>query len=165
MNMRAGGYFVLAFLTLGAGQAVFGFFDEVSGAEGGAGITVSSGVGGAASDKQLNAWINDALKVMKQEGIPGSFNGIKRNVIRESGGNPTIVNDWDINAKNGTPSKGLLQVIQPTFNAYKLPQSAYDRAGVKANANSLTDPIANIVTACNYAAARYGSMDNVNGPY
>jgi hydroxymethylpyrimidine pyrophosphatase-like HAD family hydrolase len=27
------------------------------------------------------------------------------------------------------------------------------------------DPVANITAACNYAAARYGSIDNVNGPY
>ena len=50
--------------------------------------------------------------------IPGSYDGIKRNIIRESGGNPNAVNNWDINAQNGTPSKGLLQTIQPTFDAY-----------------------------------------------
>ncbi|MYT22862.1 peptidoglycan-binding protein, partial [Streptomyces sp. SID7760] len=27
------------------------------------------------------------------------------------------------------------------------------------------DPVANITAACNYAAARYGSIDNVNGAY
>ncbi|MDT0310042.1 lytic transglycosylase, partial [Streptomyces sp. DSM 44917] len=27
------------------------------------------------------------------------------------------------------------------------------------------DPVANIVAACNYAADRYGSMDNVNSAY
>ncbi|MGW5112898.1 transglycosylase SLT domain-containing protein, partial [Nocardia sp. NPDC004123] len=27
------------------------------------------------------------------------------------------------------------------------------------------DPVANITAACNYAAARYGSMDNVNSAY
>lgn len=40
----------------------------------------------------------------------------------ESGGNPTAVNNWDINAINGVPSGGLLQVIEPTYrrvrNAY-----------------------------------------------
>lgn len=36
----------------------------------------------------------------------------------ESNGNPNAVNNWDINAKNGTPSKGLLQVIDPTFRQY-----------------------------------------------
>ncbi len=36
----------------------------------------------------------------------------------ESNGNPNAINNWDINAKNGTPSKGLMQVIDPTFRAY-----------------------------------------------
>ncbi|MCH6160167.1 transglycosylase SLT domain-containing protein [Streptomyces sp. M600PL45_2] len=75
--------------------------------------------------------------------------------MRESGGNPNAVNNWDINAQNGTPSKGLLQTIKPTFDAYH----------VEGTADSMTDPVANIVAACNYAAARYGSIDNVNGPY
>ncbi|WP_052747892.1 tape measure protein [Lactobacillus helveticus] len=36
----------------------------------------------------------------------------------ESGGNPRAVNLWDSNAKAGTPSKGVLQFIQPTFDHY-----------------------------------------------
>ncbi|MFG2441137.1 peptidoglycan-binding protein, partial [Streptomyces sp. NPDC048508] len=27
------------------------------------------------------------------------------------------------------------------------------------------DPVANITAACNYAADKYGSIDNVNGAY
>lgn len=141
------------------------FYSPEDGYGGGAVVSSSDAPNKRASSKQLDAWINDALKVMKQEGIPGSYEGIHRNTIRESGGNPVICNDWDINAQNGTPSCGLLQVIQPTFDRWKLPQSAYDRAGVKADANNLTDPVANLVTACRYAANRYGSIDNVNGPY
>lgn len=36
----------------------------------------------------------------------------------ESGGNPKAVNGWDSNAKAGTPSKGVIQFIQPTFDHY-----------------------------------------------
>lgn len=40
----------------------------------------------------------------------------------ESSGNPNVVNNWDSNAAIGTPSGGLLQVIEPTYrrvrNAY-----------------------------------------------
>lgn len=124
--------------------------------------------GKPASSKQLDHWIRQALKVMAQENIPGTYQGIHKNVIRESGGNPDICNDWDINARNGTPSCGLLQVIRPTFEAHKLPQSAYDRAGVKADANNLTDPVANLVTACAYAWSRYpgkGGIDGINEAY
>ncbi|WP_063831002.1 MULTISPECIES: hypothetical protein, partial [Streptomyces] len=66
----------------------------------------------------LDGWIREAMSIMKKHGIPGSYDGIKRNIIRESGGDPNAVNDWDINAQKGIPSKGLLQVIQPTFDQY-----------------------------------------------
>jgi len=33
----------------------------------------------------------------------------------ESGGDPQAINDWDSNAAKGTPSGGLLQVIEPTY--------------------------------------------------
>ncbi|MGP3975662.1 transglycosylase SLT domain-containing protein [Streptomyces sp. 8N114] len=103
----------------------------------------------------LDGWINEALVIMKQHGIPGTYQGIHRNIIRESGGNPNAINNWDINAQNGTPSIGLLQVIKPTFDSFHVKGTVYDQR----------DPVANIVAACNYAANRYGSIDNVNGPY
>ena len=56
---------------------------------------------------------------------------------------------------NGIPSKGLLQVIDPTFKAYHV-------AGTSWN---IYDPVANITAAANYAAHRYGSIDNVNCAY
>lgn len=41
------------------------------------------------------------------------------NVIKhESGGNAHAVNNWDVNAKNGDPSKGILQFISSTFRKY-----------------------------------------------
>ncbi|MFC9428097.1 transglycosylase SLT domain-containing protein [Streptomyces sp. NPDC056987] len=103
----------------------------------------------------LDGWIREALDVMAQHGIPGSYEGIHRNIMRESSGDPNAINNWDINAQNGVPSKGLLQVIAPTFQAYHVPGTAMDAY----------DPVANITAACNYAADRYGSIDNVNGPY
>ena len=103
----------------------------------------------------LDGWIKHSLAVMKQHGIPGSYNGIYRNVMRESSGNPKAINLWDSNAAKGTPSKGLLQVIDPTFRAYHVPGTSWD----------IYDPVANITAACNYAYHRYGSIDNVNGPY
>ncbi|MFB8273725.1 transglycosylase SLT domain-containing protein [Streptomyces sp. NPDC055955] len=103
----------------------------------------------------VDGWINEALKIMKAKGIPGSYEGLHRNIMRESSGNPNAVNGYDVNAVNGTPSKGLLQVIQPTFDAYH----------VAGTAQSLTDPVANITAAANYAAHRYGSIDNVNSAY
>ncbi|MFB6516676.1 LysM peptidoglycan-binding domain-containing protein [Streptomyces sp. NPDC056401] len=103
----------------------------------------------------LDGWIRESLDVMAQHGIPGSYEGIHRNVMRESSGNPLAINNWDSNAAAGIPSKGLLQVIDPTFRAYHVPGTPMDSY----------DPVANITAACNYAAARYGSIDNVNGAY
>ncbi|MCZ1011405.1 transglycosylase SLT domain-containing protein [Streptomyces lydicus] len=103
----------------------------------------------------LDGWIRESLDIMKAKGIPGSYEGLHRNIMRESSGNPNAVNDWDINAINGIPSKGLLQVIQPTFDTYH----------VSGTPHKLTDPIANITAAANYAAHRYGSIDNVNSAY
>ncbi|MER7841056.1 transglycosylase SLT domain-containing protein [Streptomyces sp. NPDC096040] len=103
----------------------------------------------------LDGWIKQSLQIMKSKGIPGSYDGLKRNIMRESGGNPSAQNNWDVNAQKGTPSKGLLQVIDPTFNAYH----------VNGTAKSVTDPVANITAAANYAAHRYGSIDNVNSAY
>ncbi|WP_225836508.1 transglycosylase SLT domain-containing protein [Streptomyces sp. NK08204] len=103
----------------------------------------------------LDGWIRHALDIMHSKGIPGSYNGLHRNIMRESSGNPMAINNWDINAINGIPSKGLLQVIPPTFNAYHV-------AGTSWN---IYDPVANITAAANYAADRYGSIDNVNSAY
>ncbi|MER8011328.1 MULTISPECIES: transglycosylase SLT domain-containing protein [unclassified Streptomyces] len=103
----------------------------------------------------LDGWIRASLQVMAQHGIPGTYDGIYRNVIRESSGNPYAINNWDSNALAGTPSKGLLQVIDPTFAAYHVAGTSYDPY----------DPVANITAACNYAYQRYGSIDNVYGAY
>ncbi|CAO0836232.1 hypothetical protein SMICM17S_11597 [Streptomyces microflavus] len=103
----------------------------------------------------LDGWIRQSLDIMKKKNIPGSYEGLHRNIMRESSGNPNAVNDWDIDAHNGIPSKGLLQVIQPTFDTYH----------VKGTPKKLTDPVANITAAANYAADRYGSIDNVDSAY
>ncbi|MEU2283915.1 transglycosylase SLT domain-containing protein [Streptomyces sp. NPDC013178] len=103
----------------------------------------------------LDGWIRESLAIMAERGIPGTYNGIYRNIMRESSGNPNAINLWDSNAAKGIPSKGLLQVIDPTFAAYHVPGTSYDPY----------DPVANITAACNYAAARYGSIDNVFGAY
>lgn len=103
----------------------------------------------------LDGWIREALDVMKDRGIPGTYHGLHKNIMRESSGNPYAINDWDINARNGVPSCGLLQVIRPTFEAYHVPGTS----------KNIYDPVANLTAAANYAADRYGSIDNVNSAY
>ncbi|SMQ15342.1 Transglycosylase SLT domain-containing protein [Streptomyces sp. Ag82_O1-12] len=103
----------------------------------------------------LDGWIRESLSILKKNDIPASYDGIHRNIMRESSGNPKAINNWDINAINGIPSKGLLQVIPPTFKTWHVPGTSWD----------IYDPVANITAACNYAADKYGSMDNVDSAY
>ncbi|MFC8259934.1 transglycosylase SLT domain-containing protein [Streptomyces sp. NPDC057291] len=124
-----------------------------------AGTVVSAPAASAATPAQsggsVHNWINQSLEIMHEKGIPGTYEGIRKNLMRESSGNPSAINNWDSNAMKGIPSKGLMQVIDPTFNAYH----------VSGTSTNIYDPVANITAACNYAAHRYGSIDNVNSAY
>lgn len=92
-------------------------------------------------------WAPLVRQVLKELGEPASaLNAVLHRIHQESGGNPRAVNNWDINAKRGTPSKGLMQTIGPTFNAY---------AG-KYRGRGIFDPLANIYAGINYARNRYG---------
>ncbi|WP_392753689.1 transglycosylase SLT domain-containing protein [Streptomyces sp. LN590] len=120
-----------------------------------AGAPAASAATPAQSTGSVSTWINQSLEIMHAKGIPGSYNGIYRNLMRESSGNPNAINNWDSNAMKGIPSKGLLQVIDPTFKTYHVTGTSWN----------IYDPVANITAACNYAAHRYGSIDNVNSAY
>ncbi|MFB6985726.1 transglycosylase SLT domain-containing protein [Streptomyces sp. NPDC056178] len=120
-----------------------------------AGAPAASAATPTQAGDRVSTWINQSLEIMRAQGIPGSYHGIHRNLMRESSGNPNAINNWDSNAAKGIPSKGLLQVIDPTFRAYHVPGTSWN----------IYDPVANITAACNYAAHRYGSIDNVNSAY
>lgn len=97
----------------------------------------------------LDKWIAEASKFTN---IPSTWvPGIKTIIERESGGNPNAINRSDINAQRGDPSRGLMQTIMSTFNAYH-------GAGTSSN---IFDPVANIVAAVNYIRARYGTIFRV----
>lgn len=71
----------------------------------------------------------------------------------ESSGNERAINLWDSNAAKGTPSMGLLQTIQPTFEsalrgtpfANLIPRGPYD-------------PWANMIASILYGNNRYGDL-------
>ncbi|MFF5102051.1 transglycosylase SLT domain-containing protein [Streptomyces sp. NPDC000134] len=142
---------VLALPVLGAASASAAPAAETSTTA----VTTAALTAANGYSNSLDGWIRQSLDIMAEKGIPGSYDGIYRNIMRESSGNQFAINNWDINAINGTPSKGLLQVIDPTFRAYHVEGTSWDPY----------DPVANITAACNYAAQRYGSMDNVFGAY
>ena len=103
----------------------------------------------------MDAWIRQAIQILVASGTPASQlnpQHIWHIIEHESSGNPSAVNNWDYNAAAGTPSIGLMQTIQPTFNAYALPGHG-----------EITNPVDNIIAGTRYALARYGSLDNVPG--
>ena len=66
----------------------------------------------------------------------------------ESGGNPKSINLWDSNARRGTPSKGLMQVIDPTFRSYAM----------KGFNKNIYDPLSNMIASIRYSLSAYGSL-------
>ncbi|RDI51908.1 lytic transglycosylase domain-containing protein [Nocardia mexicana] len=100
-------------------------------------------------------WIKEAIRVLREQGydIKDSDAAIIAAIIeKESGGNPHAINNWDSNAAAGTPSKGLMQTIDSTFNSYALPGHG-----------DIWNPVDNIIAASRYSLDRYGSLDNVPG--
>ena len=113
-------------------------------------------LGDWASDKIDDAagatrWSGVASQALVMEGQfgPKRLAALLRRMNQESGFNPRAVNNWDSNAKAGTPSKGLMQVIEPTFRAYARP--GYDK--------DIYDPLSNILASIRYAMARYGNLE------
>ncbi|UVX36024.1 MAG: Macoilin family protein [Bacteriophage sp.] len=105
-------------------------------------------IGGSGVQK----WAGIATQALRMTGqySPANLNALLNQMRIESNGNPMAINNWDINAKNGTPSKGLLQVIDPTFRAYAMP----------GHNTNIYDPLSNILASIRYALSRYGSLTN-----
>ncbi|MFC3979015.1 WXG100 family type VII secretion target [Streptosporangium jomthongense] len=111
--------------------------------------------GGPVPTGKLKEWIDQALEILRSHGYPPEKMNpadIAMIIQHESGGNPHAINLWDSNAAAGTPSKGLMQTIDPTFGSYKL--SGYD---------DIYNPVDNIIAGVRYAISRYGSVSNVPG--
>ena len=106
---------------------------------------------GGVTGGDFNQWWNEAIA------IAGPSWSKYRNAVatvarHESGMNPNAVNNWDSNAMAGTPSKGLLQFIEPTFRAYAWP-----------GRNNWLNPVDQILAFFRYVPARYGSIQNHPG--
>jgi hypothetical protein len=97
----------------------------------------------------LDGWIAEALQLLE---LPQALApSVKKIVMAESGGNPRAINDWDSNARRGTPSQGLMQTIPSTFRAYVHPEVKH---------RPITDPVANLTAGIRYMIANYG-MDTL----
>ena len=99
----------------------------------------------------VSRWRESVVRALKANGIePNDFrvSKILATIQRESGGDPNVQNNWDSNARAGTPSIGLMQTIGPTFNAYKHPGH-----------NNIRNGYDNLLAAINYIKHRYGTSD------
>lgn len=108
----------------------------------------SANLGTYGTNEQVQAWIGQAVDITKspEAWIPP----LVAKAMQESSGNPRAVNNWDSNAAAGTPSKGLMQTIDPTFNAYKM--AGYD---------DIWNPVHNAIAAIRYIVDRYGTPFNL----
>ncbi|MBE9374193.1 transglycosylase SLT domain-containing protein [Saccharopolyspora sp. HNM0983] len=110
---------------------------------------------GPAKD-QIDTWIDQAVTAINQHGETQldqtDHEAIRTIIENESAGDPNAKNDWDSNASAGTPSIGLMQTIQPTFDSFALP-----------GREDIYDPVDNIVAATLYSVDRYGGPSEVPG--
>lgn len=105
---------------------------------------------------EVKQWIAEARAIMIARGTDPALidaNDLAIIAMHESSGDPNAANDWDINAQNGTPSIGLMQTIQPTFDAHAIPGHT-----------DIRNPVDNIIAASYYAIDRYGSVSDAPGP-
>ncbi|PKV93258.1 WXG100 family type VII secretion target [Amycolatopsis echigonensis] len=122
---------------------------------GGGGLGPSGGPPSSPPPGNVQQWIQEAIKELQAAGVNVTDADIKNIwaiIQHESGGNPNAINNWDSNAAAGHPSKGLMQCIDSTFNAHKLPGH-----------DNIYNPVDNIIAGVRYSIDRYGSLGNVPG--
>ncbi len=125
------------------------------GGGGGGGLGPSGGPPSTTPPGNVQQWIQEAIKILQANGIPVTEADIQKIwtiIEKESGGNPNAINNWDSNAAKGTPSKGLMQCIDPTFNAHKLPGH-----------DDIYNPVDNIIAGVRYTFSRYGGFEGHPG--
>jgi len=114
----------------------------------------SGGAGGpiGKAGAGVQRWAGVAAQALRMTGqyTKSNLDRLLYQMKTESTGNPRAINLWDSNAKRGTPSKGLLQVISPTFRKFAMP--GYNK--------DIYDPLSNILASIRYSMSRYGSLAN-----
>lgn len=105
---------------------------------------------GEGGTEAVKKWVAQALKI---KGLGSEYaSALETIAMKESGGNPNVVNRWDSNWKAGHPSQGLMQFIPSTFNANKEP-----------GYGNIKNPVHQILASINYLNSRYGGILNHPG--
>ena len=103
----------------------------------------AAGVSGGGAEQ----WRSLVIQALLMNGLgPEYANGVLSLINSESGGNPNAINLTDSNAAAGHPSRGLMQTIPGTFEAYR-------SFGLPDN---IVDPLANVYAGIHYALQNYG---------
>ncbi|MEU7142622.1 transglycosylase SLT domain-containing protein [Nocardia sp. NPDC046473] len=126
-----------------------------SGSHSGSGSPTSSAPTGPMPSGDMAKWIAEAKQKLIEMGYdPKDIDerAIATIIEHESAGNPYAENRWDSNWEAGHPSKGLMQTIDGTFNAYKAPGH-----------DDIWNPVDNIIAGVRYSIDTYGSVNNVPG--
>ena len=98
------------------------------------------------SGGDVESWVTQALIATGMYSASNLSNTVAL-AMAESGGNPNAINLWDSNAAAGHPSKGLMQTIDSTFNAYAM-----------AGHTNIWDPVDNAIASIRYQMSRYGYL-------
>jgi SLT domain-containing protein/phage-related protein len=100
---------------------------------------------------EIRDWIDRAMQIT---GVGEDWREpLYRRAIWESGGRNIPQGITDVNTEQGTPAFGPMQVIEPTFNAYKVPGH-----------EDWHNPVDSIAAAIRYIQARYGSIHEIDPP-
>jgi hypothetical protein len=129
--------------------------DKATGLDAKAAQDAAAGLYTGPVGKGVEQWRPVVMQALSILGLPGNLTDTTlRRMMQESGGNPNAVNNWDVNARRGTPSVGLMQVIGPTYRSFRHPK--HD-VGPYMHGTSV-NPLANILASMQYALKRYGSL-------
>ncbi len=118
-------------------------------------LTASIGAWNGGGD--LDEWITKGIDlggVFRDD--PSTHAAIKSRAMQESGGDPNAVNNWDSNAAAGIPSKGLMQIIEPTWMANTTEQ-------IGNFVDNWMNPIKSVATATRYMKSVYGGPVGATG--
>ena len=104
---------------------------------------------------QVKQWIQQALQLDAQYGIPSSWAPyILKMIAPESGGNPYAINPQAVEYTSGVyeHAEGILQTMPSTFEEYKLPGHS-----------DIWNPVDNIAAALRYIQATYHTPLAIDG--
>lgn len=105
---------------------------------------------GGGDYSSVERWRPMVIAALKRQGFAATKreqDAMLGQIWDESRGNPNAINNWDVNAQNGTPSQGLLQTIPSTFETWRDPEIP----------GGITDPWANMNAALRYYKDNYGT--------